>query len=121
MSLAGLTENTILMFGSGEIFPIPDINDPAPAGLEKVINIENFYVELKKTLCKSLMVPERSQTGIRYNLQVLNFATGGNFFLKMLELRKFHDYEERVLNKELRQWDAQAKYDFQMLLQEEHS
>jgi hypothetical protein len=39
VSLDGLTENTILKFASGEIFPIPDINEAAPADLEKFINI----------------------------------------------------------------------------------
>jgi hypothetical protein len=58
------------MFGSGEIFPIPELGEHVPADMERVVNIENLYVEMKKTMAKSLMVPERSQAGVRYNLQV---------------------------------------------------
>lgn len=73
MAVTGLSENTILMFGAGEIFPIPDINEAVPTDLDKVVNVENLYAEMKKTKCKSLMVPEKSQVGVLYNLQVKEY------------------------------------------------
>jgi hypothetical protein len=38
VSLEGLSEKTIMMFGAGEIFPMPELGEVFPADLDKVIN-----------------------------------------------------------------------------------
>ena len=44
VSLEGLSEKTIMMFGAGEIFPIPELDEVFPADLDKVINAGELLV-----------------------------------------------------------------------------